>query len=192
MANVDLASKYFEQGKEYFSNFNGLSEEYDVLGVEAQYKYKVDKYNFTGIIDLELKNNNGWLELLDHKSKSKQDKTRLTKKDNKEEYIQLIDNRYIPFDLVIQLYLYCLPFKEKYGEYPRYMNFNMFRIDDWYKFEFKQEDLEKSIRWVVDTINRIYQESKWLKGEDVGDFWCNFTCGMNRSCKYSDRYNGIG
>lgn len=188
--NGDLSVKYFEQGKEYFNNFNGIDDCYEILGVEAKYNYKISNYNFTGIIDLELKHKDGWLEILDHKSKSKQDKTRLSKKDNKTDYIQLIDNRYIPFSLAIQLYLYCVPFKEKYGEYPRYFDFNMFRIQDWYKFEFNMDDFNKSINWVNTIINNIYNESKWLKGKDLDNFWCDFVCGTNCYCENSNKFMG--
>lgn len=192
MKNVDLAAKYYEQGLEYFNNFDGFDDKYEVLGVESQYKFKVDKYNFTGIIDIELKNiEENYYELADHKSKSKQDKNKLSKKDNPEDYIQLVDGRYIPFSLAIQLYIYCIPFKEKYGEYPKYLNFNMFRINDWYKFEFNLNDFERSKKWIVDTIEKIYNDSTWSKGKDVTDFWCRFTCGMNIHCEYSDKYLGV-
>lgn len=193
---VDLAAKYFEQGKEYFSDFNGLDDCYEVLDVEHKYDYKIDKYDFTGVVDLELKNKNGWFEIVDHKSKSEQDKTQrqvnnaIKKGENKEDFVELTDGRFLPFSMVIQLYLYCIPFYEKYGEYPKYLNFNMFKIKDWYKFEFNKDDFERSKNWVINTIANIYNEVKWLKGEEASEFWCSWVCGQNRNCQYSERYIG--
>lgn len=184
--SCDLSARYFEQGKQYFENFNGL-EDYEILEVEKQYDFKIDNYDFTGIIDLEVKNNNGNLEIVDHKSKSKQEQKRI-KKDNINNFVKLIDSRYIPFQMAIQQYLYCIPVYNTYGEYPEYLNFNMFRINDWYKFKFNKEDFESSKKWAIDTINNIYNENKWLKGNNVSDFWCSYTCGVNQSCTYSDRY----
>jgi hypothetical protein len=185
---VNLADKYYQQGKYYFENFKGLDSDYETLGVESKYEYKIGDYNFTGIIDLELKHKEGWYEIIDHKSKSEQHKNKLTKKSNPDDFVQLVDGRFIPFDLTKQLYLYCIPTFEKYGEYPKYINFNMFKINDWYKFEFRKEDFEKSVQWVISTIQNLYKETKWLKGEDVGDFWCSFVCGQTCNCKYSNRF----
>lgn len=191
MKNVDLAVKYFEQGKNYFSNFNGM-DDYEILGVEHEYQFKIGEYDFTGIIDLELKNKDNEFIILDHKSKSKQDKNKLTKKDNPEEFVQLTDARYIPFHLAKQLYIYSLAFKEKYGKYPKYLMWNMFRIGDEYKLEFNEKDLQRSIDWVKNTIAQIYKETEWLKGKDTSRFWCDFVCGLNTYCKYSSRYLDLG
>ncbi len=191
MKNVDLAAKYFEQGKDYFAKFDGLYD-CEILGVEKDYKFKIGKYDFTGIIDLELKNKDNQYGILDHKSKSKQDKKKLTKKDDPNEYVQLIDGRYIPFHLAKQLYVYSIPFKENYGEYPKLLTWNMFRIGDWYELEFNEDDLKRSIKWVEEVISKIYQETKWLKGEDTSSFWCDFVCSSNVYCKYSSRYIDLG
>jgi hypothetical protein len=186
----DLSAKYFQQGKDYFDSFQGLEEQYEVLGVEQKYDYNIGEFNFAGIIDLELKHKDGWLELIDHKSKSKLDKTRISKKENKDNYIKTTDNRYIPFSMIIQLYLYCIPFYDKYREYPKYLNFNMFKIQDLYKIEFNKEDFEKSKKWAIDIINNIYDNEKWNKGK-VESFWCSYTCSVNQDCTYSDRYLGL-
>jgi hypothetical protein len=61
----------------------------------------------------------------------------------------MVDGRYIPRSLINQQYLYCIPFYEKYKSYPKYLAFNMFRIQDWYTVEFNQSDFDKAKQWLL-------------------------------------------
>ena len=195
-AYVDLAAKYFEQGKTYFSNFSGLKSDYEIIGVEKKYEYQLDKYNMVGIIDLEVKHKDGHFEIIDHKSKSSQTLTQrqidnqLKKGEPEDNFVVLTDGRYMPFELMIQLYNYCKPFKELYGEFPKYLNFNMFKIGDWYQVKFNEKDYQRSLKWMTDIIQILYNCNTWNKGNGASEFWCDFICGQSTNCKYSNKYIG--
>jgi len=180
-----LKEKYYNQGLEYFCNFEGFDSR-EILKVEGEYLFKVGKYNFTGKIDLECPD-----EIIDHKTKGKLHLKRLTKKHNKEEYIQMLCGRHIHKDNFRQLYIYSIPFKEKYGKYPKLLNLNMIRINDWYSIEFNKKDFQESIDWLVGNIDKIYKDNEFKKGDDVGEFWCSNICSQRLNCVYSDRYLGV-
>ena len=185
---VDLNTKYFEEGLKYFDSFEGFDEE--ILGVEVQYDFKLGKYDFTGIIDVESKSGDLYI-INDHKSKSRLHKTRLTSKDNPQDWIRLVDGRFIPRDLVRQLYIYSIPFNERYGRYPDLLRFNMFRINDWYTVEFNMDDFEEAKEWATKTIEDIYNTTEFICSKPSNDFFCNYICSMGTYCKNSNRYLGI-
>ena len=184
-AYVDLGEKYYNQGLEYFNTFEGFGDR-KILGIEQEYKFKIGDYNFTGVIDLECSG-----EIIDHKTKGKQDLKRLTKKHKKEDYVEMLDGRLIHKDNYKQLYVYSMPFKEKYGDYPKILSLNMAKIQDWYSIKFNDEHFEESRQWILSNIKDIYNTEKFVKGDDTTEFWCNHICGVRLSCKYSDKYLGV-
>jgi hypothetical protein len=179
---VDLKQKYYDEGLLYYDSFEGFGDR-ELLAVEQEYKFKIGKYNFTGKIDLECPD-----EIVDHKTKGRQDITRLTKKHNKENYLTLIDGRFIPFECFIQNYTYCIPYFEKYKHYPKYLSLNMIRLKDWYTVEFNINDFEKAKQWMISKIESIYNTTEFLKGEDVGSYWCDNSCGQRFNCEDSNRF----
>lgn len=182
---VDLREKYYLQGLEYFDTFEGFGDK-KILGIENEYFFKVGDFDFTGKIDLECDN-----QIIDHKTKN--DKgviTRLTKRHNIENYLKTIDGRFVPFDFFIQLYTYCIPYYQKYNKYPELLSLNMVRMHDWLTIEFRIEDFNKSIKWLKDKINEIYKTVEFLKGNDVGSYWCDNSCGQRIHCEHSNKYVG--
>jgi len=175
-AYVDLGIKYFDKGKEYFDNFSGI-DDYEILGVEKKVAFNIEKYKFTGYIDLLVKNQDGDLEIIDHKSadiKPRSNRKKETKGDIKlDEYLR-------------QLYLYSIPVYDEYKVYPKYLNFNVFRCGEWIKEPFQIEKLEEAKQWVIDTINKINNESAWLPLSD--EYFCNHLCSMRKICEYKPRY----
>ena len=182
---VDLGDKYYNQGLEYFSSFEGF-EEFDITGVEEEYEFKIGEYNFVGLIDLETPDS-----IIDHKTKGEQHLKRLTKKHNKEDYVQMLDGRYTHKDNWKQLYIYSIPYFVKYKTYPKFLSLNMVRINDWYSIEFNEKHFEESQQWVLTQIESIYQTNEFLKGNDVSDFWCGFVCSQRLNCKHSNSYLGL-
>jgi hypothetical protein len=190
---TQMYDSYFEKGLAYFSDtdkLESLLEEYEILGIEDKCYFKIDNYNFTGVLDVEARMKNKEFIIIDHKSKSSQEKKRFTKKDNPNDWIQMVDGRYIPRSLMNQQYLYCIPFKEKFETYPKYLSFNMFRIQDWYTVEFNKEDLEKAKLWATNTITDIYNEEEWKPTTEENQFFCDFLCGCSTSCKYCSKFLG--
>ena len=191
--NERLYDRYYDAGYAYFSDtdkIEQLTNNNTILGIEDKHYFYIDKYKFVGILDVEAKNNNGEFEIIDHKTKSRLDKKRLTKKHNKEDWLQLTDERYVPRDLFNQQYLYCIPFKEQFGEYPTYLNLNMLRIGDWYKIKFNKEDFDKAVQWALDTLHDIYNETEWAATCKENQFFCDFLCSQANFCKYCSKYIG--
>lgn len=180
---TDLGEKYFLQGQEYFDNFEGYDKE--ILAVEHKYLFSIGKYKFRGILDLECPE-----EIIDIKTKRAQHLKRLTKRHNKEDYITMLDGRFIHKDNFKQLYIYSIPFKDNYGNYPKRLILNMARAHDWYVVEFDKKLLDEACQWVADKIAKIYNAKEFLKGKNVSAYWCDYTCGSRLHCKYSNAYMG--
>lgn len=186
MSNVDLRQSYYKQGLEYFNKFAGFGDR-KILAVEEEHQFNVGKYKFTGKIDVETED-----EIIDHKTKGKQHITRMNKNHNKDDYLTLTDGRFVTKDIFTQLYLYCIPYFNKYKKYPKFLSLNMVRINDWYSIPFDKKYLVESINWVVSEIKKIYKDTEFLKGEDVSDMWCNQVCGNRYDCPHSDKYFPTG
>lgn len=185
--DTDLAAKYFTEGKNYFENFDDFTIDYNILGIEERYNFKIGKYNFVSIHDLELQHKrDNYFVIVDHKTKGKMHQTRMSKKLTQNGFVKTIDNKYIEFKNVIQMYLYCIAFHDKYKEYPKYLKYNMTRLNEIYTIEFNKEDLDKTIKWIYDSIENIYKEIDFL--EHFDEFWCNYICDQGIHCKYSKNY----
>jgi len=187
-AHVDLAKSYFEQGKNYFANFDGLPQ-YKVLEVEKEVKFNIDKYNFIGYIDLVVENKNGEIELIDHKSKdlSKPQKTKWSKTETRRK-MEL-------YEYLRQLYLYSIPIVEQEGVVPKYLNFNCFRKPtksgkvNWIQVPFDMDDYKESKLWALNIIESIYRDENMKRTYD-NDWFCNQLCSVKEFCPMSDRYIG--
>ncbi len=182
---VDLGEKYYNQGLDYFNTFSGYDDR-EILAVEQDYNFKIREYDFTGVIDLECPD-----EIIDIKTKKEQHLLRLTKKHNPEDYIQMLDGRHIHKDNFKQLYIYSIPFKNKYGKYPKLLSLNMARVNDWYTVKFDEKLFEEAYQWAADRIVEIYNAKEYAKGDDVGEFWCSFICSQRLNCTYSNAYMGV-
>lgn len=183
-AYVDLAEKYYLDGLRYFSQFEGLPEHYSVMAVEQKINLEIQGIPFVGFIDLILRDNrDDSLVIVDHKSKSK------------------FKNKLEQHDYARQLYLYSLYIKEKYGEYPKELKFNMFRTQSDVTIPFDEKDLTETVQWFCDTVSEIYQEidfpdkmsgntgSQTSNDEFIkNDFFCNELCGVRSMCEQSICY----
>lgn len=160
-AYCDLGQKYYDGGLAYLSEFEGL-DGYEVLGVELEFTVPLfENYKFHGFIDLLLRDPNGKIVVLDHKSHIFKNKREI------EHYS-------------IQLILYCLYVKEKYGEYPDRVVFNTFRNQKIVKIKFTEERLESALQWARDTIASIEKDIEW-KAVPQG-YFCEQICGYKNSC----------
>ena len=57
-----------------------------------------------------------------------------------------------------QLYIYAAHVKQKYGQWPAKLKFNIFRENDWVVEEFDIDEFNRTMQWVIDTIHQIEQE----------------------------------
>lgn len=173
----DLSISYWLAGKKYFDNFEDDFSAYEVVGVEKKIKIKIKQYDFIGYIDLILRDENGFY-ICDHKSKSK-----FKSKAEFEHYLY-------------QLYIYSKYIYDTYGEYPKGLIFNMFRVGDIVKVDFQKADYDKAINWAITTIERIYNDNKFkdkiaidyakkkkkLKDFKHNDYFCNEICSVRDNC----------
>lgn len=134
---VDLRERYYEQGIDYLSGYE-INNSYEVVSVEENVNVNINGYQFTGFIDKLMRDkDDGKLIVLDHKSKSK-----FKSKKEQMEYAR-------------QLYLYAYAVKDKYGEYPKMLIFNMFRQKTEVPIFFKEEDMDEAIEWMCSVIEDI-------------------------------------
>lgn len=180
-----LAEKYYERGRELFAAFSGYPENWEILAVEETVNFQVDGYHFTGFIDLLVRDRtDGKLIVVDHKSKA------------------AFKTRAEQAHYAIQLYLYAYWVHEQYGEYPKELLFNMFRVDKVVHIPFVKEDMDNAIRWFLDTVHKIEEdedfwdmialeyerENKPLSEYSQTSFFCSFLCGSKRHCPRSKFY----
>lgn len=161
---TDLASKYYEDGIRFFSNFDGL-DDYKIIGVEDKFEEDIDNdFILTGFIDLVLEDKNGDLILHDWKSKSGFK--------NKEEL-----NKYAR-----QLYLYSLRIYRKYGKYPDKLQFGLFRKEENLTFDFDINAYNEAIDWMKSTVHNIRYCNSFEPSTDW--YFCNNLCDFREVCEY--------
>lgn len=182
---VDLNESYYKNGRNYFENWNGFPDDWELVESEKEIHLNINGNAFIGFIDLIVRDKKtGDYIIVDHKSKSK-----FKNEKEQEEYAR-------------QLYLYSLHIKEEFGKYPTYLIFNMFRADQVVKIKFNEEDLHKAVSWFKETVEKTKkditfkdkiaidyrQKSKTLREFKKDDFFCNFLCGTRNSCLRSKDY----
>ena len=171
---TDLAQKYYKQGQDYFESFIGFEDKYkEILEIETEFFFNVGDYKMKGFIDLAARNYYQQIEIIDHKSKSKP-KSKVEKE-----------------KLYRQLYLYSIPIFEKYNQWPSRLNFNMFKLQDWYCKDFSIDELEQSKMWALGIIHDVENDTEFNAidpKKDKMDYWCNFVCGMREICPNSMCY----
>ena len=95
-----LAGKYYEEGLQYFSTFDGFGN-CEILSVEDKFELNIRGNRFVGIADLVLRDKtSGAISVIDHKSKS----------------IPSLKKKL--FENTRQLYTYAFYVKERFGVYP--------------------------------------------------------------------------
>ena len=182
---VDLGTSYHDNGLEYFKNFDGFPDNWEIVDSEREINLTINGNVFIGFIDLLVKDKDtGKYIIVDHKSKS------YFKDDNeRDEYAR-------------QLYLYSLYVKEEFGEYPSHLIFNMFRANDVVTIPFDEKSLLNTVEWFSDTLNNIKsstnfddkitilfkQKNKPLKSFKKNDFFCNYLCSVRSYCNRSKDY----
>lgn len=159
----DLFENYYESGKRYIEDFDEFR---NFSIIEAEYEFReeiLDSFILHGKIDLIARDENNNLVIIDHKSKGK------FKKGEKEEYAK-------------QLYLYALAVKRKYGEYPKYLFFNMFRTQEMIKIEFNIDEYNRVLKWFISCVDEIENTFDFTANKNT--FFCRNFCDFRKICKY--------
>lgn len=168
-----ISKNYYDKGYEFFENFE--EPDYEVLCSEGEYKFKIGEYNFTGKIDVETEN-----AIVDYKTKKGSAYKRKPK--NNPDIREMMDGRFIDLSQFKQLYIYCVPYYNKHGRYPKKLVLEMVKENDRYELEFNMDDFELCKKLLVDEIHKIYGTTKFIKNEN--EFWCNNICGQRFNCKF--------
>jgi len=162
---VSLGDKYYESGLEYLQNFEGFGD-YEIVEAEKELNFEVNGHKITGYIDLLLKDKEGNLHIFDHKSSTVKSKT----SEKAKEYL-------------LQLYLYSIAIYDEFKVYPKQLHINAFKEGKIYTFDFDEKEVTKVKQWVLDTIDALKKEEKFLPKSD--SFFCNFICNFrNGICEF--------
>ena len=135
--------------------------------------------NIVGFIDLILRDkSDGKYIIADHKSKKLKKGKRGSKSSDE-------------LDASLrQLYLYSEYIKQEYGEYPKELWFNSFRLDEnnLIKCLFYKEKFDETMEWVEKTIQEISNNEEWTPTCDY--FYCKYLCDCSSECEYYEMMRG--
>ena len=167
LASKGYAEKTYQQGLQYFENFDGFKG-YKIINTEEKFLTTLSDRPFTGVIDMVLEDEKtGALIINDHKSKSLSS----FKKEEKTVYRQQ--------------YLYSKYAKEKYGKYPDVLMFNLFKENGLKRFkDFSVDEYESVLDWAIQIIEKIenYEVLDWLESKETSDFFCQELCSVRNHC----------
>lgn len=164
LGRTNLRDTYYRQGVEYLQNYT-FNDNYEVISIEEKVEIDVEGNEFTGFIDkVMMDKTDKKLIVLDHKSKSK-----FKSKKEQAEYAR-------------QLYFYAIYVKNKYGEYPKMLLFNMFRYGLEVPIIFNEKSLNEAKEWMVGVIEEIKNTSEFAVTEDK--FFKENLCGFRHDKKH--------
>lgn len=168
--------KTFELCANYFADedFKWL-DNYEIIGVELESKFKIKGYDFIVYIDLLLKDKrDNKFVILDHKSSPYPLKLNGEVKKNSQQSFETYKK---------QMYLYSYAVKELYGEFPKEIKWNHFKDGGKIvSIPFKEEEYKNTIDWFINNIHKIEKESKFEPNLDY--FYCTNLCNFRHCCEY--------
>lgn len=171
-----IMDKRFEACADYFSsvNFDWIND-YNILGVELEVNFKIEKYNFVGYIDLLLQHKeSNDIILIDHKSTS----FPVGKSGN---ILKKSESSFESYKR--QMYLYCKAVKQRFGKFPSIICWNHFCDGGLFmNIPFNQQEYHNSIKWFTKTIKEIGREEDFEPNQNF--FYCNTLCNFRSSCEY--------
>lgn len=161
---------YFEQGLDYLIH---MDFPYQIpCAAERRVDFYVGGNSFTGIVDCVVQDG-GDIIILDHKSrvlKPRSGRKKPTRSDRE------LD------DYLRQLYLYSIPVRDIFHQYPKRLEFNCFRSRQIISEPFSESALERTGLWAEQTIARITANEDWSPKMDP---WkCRYLCTHYHQCEY--------
>lgn len=170
----DLAEVYYRAGIGYLFQYDGIPDKYDVLAVEQKFILDMGGFKFTGVPDLVLKDKiTGALILVDHKSRAKF----ASKKELRE--------------ATRQLYLYSAWIKQKYGNYPAWLVFNLMRAEKPLLIPFDAEAYAEAMAWANATVSQALADDSFeyemnrrrVRGAYSVPGYCSNICNYRFECE---------
>ncbi|ALS22124.1 PD-(D/E)XK nuclease family protein [Paenibacillus naphthalenovorans] len=167
---VDSIHRFFTDG-----SYSEIFSQYQVLESEEKKIFKVGDILVTGFPDLVANHKKYGLVIADYKTAKKYEGDKLEHN-------------------IMQLYLYSIPIKEKYGKYPDYLIYiyprEKGKKEFAYPFEVKK--LEKTKQWVIDTVKKIESHGDWtprcVNVDGTKDFFACNLCNHRNNCEHRNDY----
>ena len=172
----EIMDKTFDTCINYLCNISeNVLDDYEVVGSEIELDFSVCAYRFTGFVDLLLRDGNGNLIIVDHKSSDP------FLKKNGEPYAKSKEQ----FDnYVRQLSLYCYGIEQMYGEKPVKIVFHHFKNDGKLTvLPVDDELIDSATTWCLDVIKKIYDDEAFDPKTKTG--FCYRLCDYRRNCDYT-------
>lgn len=172
----DIMDKAFDTCINYLCNINeNVLDDYDVVGSEIKLDFLVHDYHFTGFVDLLLRDKDGNLIIVDHKSSDpflkKNGEPYAKTKEQFENYTK-------------QMGLYCKGIDQMYGEMPTKIVFHHFKNDGKLTVIHVSERLiEEAVTWCLGVIEKIYNDETFDAKPKTG--FCYRLCDYRKDCEYT-------
>lgn len=170
----DMGQRYYQDGYEFFKNFEGLGN-LTFVDTEKSFTLPVDDFFLTGKIDAVMRDDKGNLVLVDYKSK------------------KVFKSLTEQYEYARQLYVYAFAAHELYGEWPTKMGFLHFRTGEWTWIDFNDKDYEDTLQWCKDTVKLIENETEWGYSNDRDkhgfSFFCWNFCDVGENCPHREEEN---
>lgn len=153
-------------------------QKYDIIWVEEREQFKIGKYQFTGFVDLLLRDKQTkGLILVDHKSNPPFFKKKGGLLKSQEENFSAYSH---------QMYLYCKGIYEKFSAFPEKIIWHHFKnMGELSVIDFNEEDYESTLKWAKNLIARIYRDKQFREKKNY--IFCKELCGYRNTCEYRYR-----
>ena len=153
------ADKWKADGFWFWQDFDGLEEE--TVWAEKHFVLDFGGFKFQGHIDRLKVNKDGDFGMVDYKS-SKPFKGKDIESKSR------------------QLYLYARAVKEKFGKYPKTLEFWHFRQNKRTLVPFSLKDYNKAVKWAKGVVKDIESEGDWQANPN--HFFCRSLCDFRLIC----------
>ena len=169
----DIMDKTFDACVNYLCDLNGDILSDCVSASEVYITWLVGSHLFQGYIDLIIRNNNGDMIIIDHKSSSpflkKDGKPYASTKEQFETYKK-------------QMYLYAEAVHQNYGIYPKKLIFHHFKdMGKLTVIDFDESEKDKAVEWAKGVIEKIYKDEEFLPIIKTG--FCYRLCNYRDNCE---------
>jgi hypothetical protein len=161
----------------YFDDFDEQFKDYQIQQAEEEKLFEVDGIKLKGFPDLYAQHKTKGMIIGDYKTSRIYDKKKMQHN-------------------IMQLYLYSIPFHKEYGYWPDHLVyiFPREKEDRERFFKFDMKDLERTKKWVVDTVRKIESHGeKWeprcCAVDGSRDFFATQLCNHRNNCEFRYTYS---
>lgn len=171
-----MSESYYNKLYDFFNGelFNTFFDDATTLEQEDEKEFNVGNYKFKGFPDLAIEHKKYGLCVVDYK-------TAKPYGDWKEPYMNSLQHN------IQQLYLYSIPIKETYSDYPDNLIYLHPRHEELVVVPFNMDDLKRTEEWCVDTIETAGKWNDWVARCELelkDTFYQKFLCSHRFNCEH--------